>query len=149
MRFLVTVLVVGLCSHALLGAACNADKCLRPLQGNAAAASSYCSTYTKAIATATTGFPSYIPATCGPSRVSSVCACLAFSTTGPTTMAHPACSTGQVVVNPNFYGLSPLYTADVAPWTITYNCGSAGCMLDPYSYYEVDHAEYYGDERSM
>ncbi len=139
MRFPVTVPVLGLSSFAWVGAACDADGCLRPLQGNAAAASSYCSTYTKTIATATTGFPSYIPTTCGPSRVSSVCTCLASSTTGPTTTAHPACSAGRVDVNPSFYGLPPLYAADVAPWTITHNGGSAGCRLNSYSYAEADH----------
>lgn len=107
MRFPSTVPVLGLSSFAWVGAACNADDCSRPLQGNAAAASSYCSTYTKAIATATTGFPSYIPTTYGPSRVSSVCTCLASSTSGPTTTAQPACSTGQVVLKPSFYGLPP------------------------------------------
>lgn len=40
---------------------------------------------------------------------------------------------------------SALYAADIIPWTINHNGGSAGCVLDPYSYYEVDHAEYYGD----
>ncbi len=102
-----TVPVLGLSYFAWVGAACNADDCSRPLQGNAAAASCYCSTYTKATATATTGFPSYIPTTYGPSRVSSVCTCLASSTSGPTTTAQPACSTGQVVLKPSFYGLPP------------------------------------------
>lgn len=43
-----------------------------------------------------------------------VCTRRASSITGPAATAHPVCSTGQVVMNPSFYILPPLYAADVA-----------------------------------
>ncbi|KAL8668245.1 MAG: hypothetical protein Q9202_000223 [Teloschistes flavicans] len=55
---------------------CNQDNCYRALSGSISAASSFCATYTTAIVTASTGTPTYIPSTCGPSRISSACTCV-------------------------------------------------------------------------
>lgn len=127
-------------------AGCNADNCLRALEGNSVAASSFCATYSTMTSTATTGFPTYIPTSCGASRVSSACTYLATSTS-----ASPACSTGQVVVNPSFYGLPPDYISDIAPWTIEHEIGIAdpGCFYDLYSYNDAARDQYFGDPRSM
>lgn len=63
--------------------------------------------------------------------------------------ARAGCSTGQVVMNPSFYGLPPDYAPNISPWSITHEFGSPGCTYDPNSYAEADHDQYYGDERSM
>ncbi|KAL9592918.1 MAG: hypothetical protein Q9219_007709 [cf. Caloplaca sp. 3 TL-2023] len=105
---------------------CTSDNCLRALKAQPASASAFCSTYTTSTATATTGIPSYIPATCGPTRVSSACSCFVTPTATPT-----VCPTGQVIVWPNFYGCDDTGNCDaqLAPWTITHLAGSTGCEL--------------------
>ncbi|MCJ1242118.1 hypothetical protein MMC14_010125, partial [Varicellaria rhodocarpa] len=116
-------------------ALCNADNCLNALKNHAASASAYCTSYTTSVQTATTGFPTYIPQTCGPSRVSSACSCLATTTTttttSTTTTTPTACSTptgyygDNYVSNPDFYGIMQDQT--LAPWVITNEEGSPGC----------------------
>ena len=77
--------------------ACTQDNCLRALSNHATSASPYCSSYLTATQTATTGFPTYIPSTCGPSRVSSACTCLALPpSTSSTSTAAQCTHTGQV-----------------------------------------------------
>ena len=117
-------------------AVCNADNCLNALKNHAASASAYCTSYTTSTQTATTGFPTYIPQTCGPSRVSSACSCLATTTTAvlttttTTTTSTTACSTptgyygNNYVANPDFYGNQD---QTLAPWVITNEAGSPGC----------------------
>ena len=105
---------------------CTSDNCLRAVKAQPSSASAFCSTYTTSVATATTGIPSYIPSTCGPSRVSSACSCFVTPTATPT-----ACPTGQVITWPNFYGCTYNDGYDcgpqLAPWTITHQVGSTGC----------------------
>ncbi|KAL8640859.1 MAG: hypothetical protein Q9228_002261 [Teloschistes exilis] len=55
---------------------CNQDNCYRALSASISAASAFCATYTTATVTASTGIPTYLPSTCGPSRVSSACTCV-------------------------------------------------------------------------
>ncbi|KAL8823201.1 MAG: hypothetical protein Q9191_006080, partial [Dirinaria sp. TL-2023a] len=66
------------------------------------------------------------------------------------TSAASACSTGQIVVNPSFYGLPPVYAPDIAPWTIHHDIGNAdpACFYDDDSYNDAARDEYYGDPRS-
>jgi hypothetical protein len=63
--------------------ACASDNCFRQLAGHTASASVFCHTFTTATTTAVTGFPTYLSASCGVSRASSVCSC--FWPTAPTT----------------------------------------------------------------
>ena len=140
--FLLATLASTLVSSGLVPPAaekralCNADNCLNALKNHAARASAYCTSYTTSAQTATTGFPTCIPQTCGPSRVSSACSCLAtttttFTTTTFTTTTTPtACPTptgyfgDNYVANPDFYGMQD---QTLAPWVITNEEGSLGC----------------------
>ena len=75
---------------------CNNDNCNRALRASISAASSFCATYTTSTVTATTGIPTYIPSTCGPSRISSACTCV---------VTKSACAFNaptQVVQDPGF-----------------------------------------------
>ena len=74
----------------------NNDNCNRALHASISAASSFCATYTTSSVTATTGIPTYIPSTCGPSRISSACTCV---------VTKDACAFNaptQVVQDPGF-----------------------------------------------
>ena len=130
-------LLCPLASANLARRGCNADNCLRALSGNSASASAYCSAYTTATQTATTGFPTYVPAECGPSRVSSACTCLVTPTSSPT---PSACPTGQQVVqNPGFEGAGYPNGGDdntLPPWVITHvtNSSGGGCVYRPNTY---------------
>ena len=104
---------------------CKADNCLRALQARPTDASAYCTTYTTSVHTATAGFPAYIPQSCGPSRVSSACSCVATATSFPTSTP---CPTGNVVANPDFFGVNP-GDQTLTPWVITNNLGSPGCTF--------------------
>jgi len=149
MRYSVTVLVMGLLSLAFVGAACNADNCLGPFRAMPPPRAPVVVLTPRQLQQRLRGVrPAYLRP-CGPSRISSAYPCLASISTCSTTTADSACYTGQVAVNPSFYGLPPLYPANSTPWTITHNGGSAGYVFDLYSYTEADHDEYYGDERSM
>lgn len=88
--------------------------------------------------------PSYIPTTCSPSRVSSACACIASETSAPA-----ACSTGQVVVNPSFYGPPPIPQPQLSPWVIGHDSGSPGCVFNPSSYDDAARDQYFADPASM
>ncbi|KAL8693982.1 MAG: hypothetical protein Q9218_001280 [Villophora microphyllina] len=75
---------------------CNSDNCNRALRVSISAANSFCATYTTATVTASTGIPTYIPSTCGPSRISSACTCV---------VTKDACAFNaptQVVQDPGF-----------------------------------------------
>ena len=93
--------------------------------------------------TSTKALPTYVPKACGPSRVSSACSCVVSPTTAPT-----ACSTGQVVVNPSFYGY-PTIGGDLSPWTIQHDSGATGCTYNKNSYSEAASDLFFGDPRSM
>ncbi|MCJ1312611.1 Phosphatidylinositol 4-kinase type 2-beta [Agyrium rufum] len=129
--WLVTTLLLGVCSaipspeptsppSAIIQAraACNEDNCLRALRNQITAASAFCNTYTSATTnTASTGFPTFVPTTCGPSRVSSACSCAV--TKGPCATNAPT----QVVQLPGFEkdGTAPSFqpTNFDGPWNAT------------------------------
>ena len=101
----------------------------------------------------TKALPTYVPKACGPSRISSACSCVASSTAASSATATPttaptACSTGQVVVNPSFYGY-PTIGGDLSPWTIEHDSGATGCTHNKNSYSEAASDSYFGDPRSM
>ena len=73
----------------------------------------------------------------------------AVSASSPTIATRAGCSTGQVIVNPSFYGLPPNFAPDISPWTIRNEDGSPGCTYITNSYAESDHDEFYGDGRLM
>ena len=77
-------------------AQCNEDNCLRALRNHITSASEFCNTYTTSTNTAATDFPTYVPTTCGPTRVSSACSCAI--TKGPCATNAPT----QVVQLPGF-----------------------------------------------
>ena len=77
-------------------AQCSEDNCLRALRNHITSASQFCNTYTTSTNTASTGFPTYVPTTCGPTRVSSACSCAI--TKGPCATNAPT----QVVQLPGF-----------------------------------------------
>lgn len=124
---------------------CNADNCLRALRAHSSSASSFCTTFTESINTATTSLPAYATSACGsplsPSRVSSACSCIVTSTSTPCATDAPT----QVVGYPGFECPTPtLYTtATEGPWTVTdsttpgYTYGPFGniyCGNDQYAY---------------
>ncbi|EPS39683.1 hypothetical protein H072_6537 [Dactylellina haptotyla CBS 200.50] len=79
---------------------CNADLVLRALRGNAADASSFCSSFTTAVATAGQSYPSYLTSwRTTVARISSACTCLSVSpvavTTTTTTTASTLSTTGR------------------------------------------------------
>ncbi|RVD82336.1 uncharacterized protein DFL_006764 [Arthrobotrys flagrans] len=89
---------------------CNRDNVLRALYGKGDAASSFCSTYTMAIATAGQVYPSYLTSWSTTSeRISSACTCLSVSplttSTTPTTTSTP-----DVPVIPEDPGWTSTYT---------------------------------------
>ena len=83
-------------SLVLPRAQCNEDNCLRALRNHITSASAFCNTYTTSTNTATAGFPTFVPTTCGPTRVSSACSCAI--TKGPCATNAPT----QVVQLPGF-----------------------------------------------
>ncbi|MCJ1305718.1 hypothetical protein MMC08_008534, partial [Hypocenomyce scalaris] len=60
---------------------CNGDNCLNALRNSQSSALAYCNTYTMG-ATSTT--PTWVPAECTPSRLSSACTCVVASPTSAT-----------------------------------------------------------------
>lgn len=125
------LILAGVAPIRLEKRACNADNCLRALEAKPLDASTYCTAYTTSVRTVTTGFPTYIPQSCGPSRVSSACSCLATATASPT---PTPCPTSNVVANPDFYGVHP-GDQTLTPWVITSKLGSPGCTyVQGYSY---------------
>ncbi|MCJ1254070.1 hypothetical protein MMC24_001884 [Lignoscripta atroalba] len=82
---------------------CNADDCLRAMRatqtpGRLAAAQSFCSTYTQGYGGA---IPTYVPAKCDASRLSSACSCIATSTLPPSSMSSSMSSTSTTSSAPS------------------------------------------------
>ena len=102
---------------------CNNDNCNRALRASISAASSFCATYTTSAVTATTGIPTYIPSTCGPSRISSACTCV---------VTKNACAFNaptQVVQDPGFEATpdpkvsDSIHSGAGTPWQATDTTG--------------------------
>ena len=107
-------------------AACALDNCYNKLRSDSA--SSFCHTYTTAVNTATTGFPSPVYTSCGPSRLSSACSCLyPAPTCAPTTVTATQVSTVTATVTATVtttvastsgirngeFGLDPWFNGDI------------------------------------
>ena len=103
-------------SALLARAQCAEDNCLRALRNHITSASSFCNTYATAVQTATDGFPTFVPTTCGPTRVSSACSCAV--TKGPCATNAPA----QVVQLPDFE-MDTTSTSYDGPWNATDTAG--------------------------
>ncbi|MCJ1294796.1 hypothetical protein MMC34_006354 [Xylographa carneopallida] len=99
---------------------CNADNCLRPLRatqtpGRLSSAQAFCSSYTNGAAVAT---PTYIPAECNPSRISSACACIAPTSTPVSTLAARAI-TNKHRRDVGFAGPDFTYSNGMGPAAVT------------------------------
>ncbi|MCJ1387590.1 hypothetical protein MMC18_000433 [Xylographa bjoerkii] len=85
---------------------CNADNCLRALRPTAspsqlANAESFCSSYTKGLKVPV---PTYVPAECVPSRISSACSCLPKSASSTSTAKSTPSSSRSVTSSPTITG---------------------------------------------
>ncbi|MCJ1283062.1 hypothetical protein MMC26_002389 [Xylographa opegraphella] len=95
------------------------DNCLRALRatqtpGRLSSAQAFCSSYTNGAAVAT---PTYIPATCNPSRISSACTCIATTSAPTPTMGSGGVS--QVKRDAGFAGPDFTYSNGDGPAAVT------------------------------
>ncbi|MCJ1482542.1 hypothetical protein MMC06_002708 [Schaereria dolodes] len=94
------LLLTALCTATAVLAACNQDNCYRALAGHSTSASAFCATYTKTVATATTGLPTYAsPCSSSPARITSACDCVfpAPTTTTTSTTASRTCTPSPII----------------------------------------------------
>ncbi|CAF9923567.1 MAG: hypothetical protein HETSPECPRED_005366 [Heterodermia speciosa] len=76
--------------------------------------------------------------------------CASYPRAKETEAAAPAaCSTGQVVVNPSFYGPPPIPQPQLSPWVIGHDSGSPGCVFNPSSYDDAARDQYFADPASI
>ena len=124
------VLQLALAVTAL--AQCNQDNCYRAFAQRTSSVSSFCSTYTTTINTATTSLPTYATACSNlPSEISSACSCIA-----PSTPPHPAC-TPTPIVNLNVRNggfntpsIAPYYTTSTQPpWAVQSSFSQSGSVF--------------------
>ncbi|KAB5585647.1 hypothetical protein GE09DRAFT_1210247 [Coniochaeta sp. 2T2.1] len=127
MRHVASDIVTSTATSSVCPSACASDNCFRQLAGRTASASTFCGTFTTATTTAVTGFPTYVSASCGTSRVSSVCSCLwpPASTTSPLSTITAGDGTRTTVVStttvvacpPSLNLLSHGSNPCLSPWT--------------------------------
>lgn len=135
--------LLALASTAL-ASTCNGDNCLNALKAKGSDGISFCNTYTS-YAPTQRPTATFVPATCGPQRVSSACYC-DDNVANPTYTPAP-CPTGQVLQNPSFFRARG-YDPDIRPWVIAVPTGAPGCVPvdgSDLSYQNLN----WGDERAM
>jgi hypothetical protein len=125
---------------AVAGASCNADNCLRALRATQRleAAQSFCTTFTTAQVSETTGIPQFALAGCTgfvASRLSSACSCLPTPPTSATTASQSTTATSTPI---SFPGATPktcaspelsCHSTSVNPDTCCYNTPGGQLLL--------------------
>lgn len=134
MIFLRSVLVAAVLVH-FSSAACVSDNCYNNL--NHHSASTFCSTYTTTVNTASTGLPTYIPTECNYSRLSSACSCLYPVSMSTTSLQATTTTTTTVTVT----SVSTTTVTSVQPTCILRN-GDFG--LDPWVNEDIINESSYG-----